>query len=106
MPTYEYMHEDESVECPLGDRFCRKQSMKDDALAECPECGRAVFRVVGKTYVSSPHGDSDLRDKGFTKLVRRDKGVYENVTRLGGESRFVEADKPGTLPDLKKRGLD
>jgi len=40
---------------------------------------------------------------GFTKLVKRDRGGYENVARLGGESRYMEAGKPETMPDLKRR---
>ena len=35
---------------------------------------------------------------GFTKLVKRDDGVYENVTRLPGESRYMEKGKADTLP--------
>jgi hypothetical protein len=52
--------------------------------------------------VNTPKGDTALRDKGFTKLVRRDDGVYENVTARDGESRYVRPDKPETLPNLKK----
>jgi len=39
---------------------------------------------------------------GFTKLVRRDDGVYENVTARDGESKVMHRDKPETLPDLSK----
>jgi hypothetical protein len=34
--------------------------------------------------------------------LRRDDGVYENVTRREGESRYMERDKPETMPDLNK----
>jgi len=34
--------------------------------------------------------------------VRRDDGVYENVTARDGESRYVRQGKPETLPNLKK----
>ena len=50
--------------------------------------------------------DTDLRDKGFAKLVRRDNGVYENVTALEGESRYWDANKPETMPDIKRRVSD
>ena len=39
---------------------------------------------------------------GFTKLVKRDDGVYENVTARDGDSRYVVRDKTDTLPNLKK----
>ena len=51
-------------------------------------------------------GDSQLKSQGFAKLVRRDKGVYENVTALDGEKRFVTADDPSSMPDLKRRNMD
>lgn len=104
MPTYKYEHTGEG--CGLGKVFEYVQSMKDDALEECPECGGEVERIVGTTFVSAPTGDSDLRDKGFAKLVRRDNGVYENVTALDGESKVWEADKPETMPDIKRRVSD
>lgn len=40
MPTYDY-------ECPAcGHRFSSLQAMSDQALTKCPECGRAVSRVI------------------------------------------------------------
>jgi putative FmdB family regulatory protein len=104
MPTYHY--ECSNPDCPTGGQFTLHQSMKDDALTKCPECGSPVERIIGPAYVSSPKSDSDLRDKGFAKLVRRDKGVYENVTALDHESRYWDANKPGTMPDLSKRISD
>jgi len=35
-------------------------------------------------------------------LVRRDDGVYENVTARKGDSRYMERGKPETIPDLSK----
>ena len=40
---------------------------------------------------------------GFTKLVKRDEGVYENVTAVDGEARYMKRDDPSTLPHLKKK---
>jgi hypothetical protein len=104
MPSYRYEHE--GAGCSIGKAFDVVQSMRDTALETCPECGEGVYRVVGRTFVSTPTGDSDLRDKGFAKLVRRDNGVYENVTALDGESKVWEADKPETMPDVKRRISD
>ena len=49
--------------------------------------------------------NSELCDLGFTKLVRRDDGVYENVTARDGESKVMLRDKPETYPNLKKRSV-
>ncbi|MFH0911702.1 MAG: zinc ribbon domain-containing protein [Planctomycetota bacterium] len=92
--------------CALGKRFFLDQSMKEEALLKCPECGGAVSRVIGGVYISSPTSDTDLRDKGFAKLVKQSDGTYENVTALEGESRVWDPNKPETMPDLDRRHLD
>ena len=104
MPLYEYEHTAEP--CELGKVFEHVQMMSSPALTACPQCGAPVKRLISRTYVSSPKGDSDLKSRGFSKLVKRDDGVYENVTRQDGESRYVESGKPETMPDFKKRGMD
>ncbi len=100
MPIYEYEHVSKS--CSLGRIFEAEQSMGDKELRQCPNCHARVRKLISRFYISSPKGDTELRDKGFTKLVRRDDGVYENVTSRDGESRYVRPDKPETLPNLKK----
>jgi hypothetical protein len=62
----------------------------------------AVERLVSAPSLSFPKGNSQLRDMGFTKLVKREKGVYENVTAREGESRYMNADNPKTYPKFKK----
>ncbi len=104
MPTYEY--ECANPDCPCGGSFRLEQSIHADRLAACPQCGGPVERIIRPAEIRTPTGDTDLRDKGFAKLVRRDKGVYENVTAMNGESRYWDSSKPGTMPDLKKRIRD
>ena len=104
MPVYEYEHTGDS--CALGKVFEHVQSIKSDALSACPECGGPVRRLISMPYISTPKSDSDLKNMGFTKLVKRDQGVYENVTRSGSEARYMEAGKSDTLPDLKKKISD
>lgn len=104
MPLYDYEHT--GRECELGKVFEVEQSMKDDPIKKCPCCGRVVKRLISRVFISSPTSDSEYKNMGFTKLVRRDKGVYENVTALDKESRVFEADKPETMPDLKSRISD
>lgn len=65
-----------------------------------------VERHLFPTAVHTPTGNSQLKSQGFAKLVRRDNGVYENVTALEGEKRYVTADDASSMPDLKRRKLD
>jgi len=104
MPVYEYEHEGEG--CARGKRFEIYQPVTDERLSACPDCGQPVERLIPRVNVSTPTSDSELKSMGFAKLVRRDDGVYENVTALDGESRVMERDKPDTLPDIKRRITD
>lgn len=104
MPVYEYEHDGEG--CSRGKRFEFYQSINDRPLEKCPECGRPVHRIIPRVYVNTPITDSELKSMGFAKLVRRDEGVYENVTALDGESKVMEAGKPETMPDIKRRIRD
>ncbi|MGA1474588.1 MAG: zinc ribbon domain-containing protein [Prochlorothrix sp.] len=49
-----------------------------------------VKRVIMAPRLAVPTSDSDYKSLGMKKLVRRDKGVYENVTAREGESRIVD----------------
>jgi putative FmdB family regulatory protein len=100
MPTYEYEHIDDP--CIRGKVFEVRQSLNDPPLAVCPTCKGMVKKIMSRVGISRPKSDSELRDMGFTKLVRRDDGVYENVTQREGESRFMVRGKPETVPDVKR----
>ena len=100
MPVYEYEHTKGA--CKLGKTFDIVQSIKDEPLNVCTECGQPVTKLISLASVSVQRSNAELRDLGFTKLVKRDDGVYENVTRRGGESRYMEKGKPETMPDLSK----
>jgi len=101
MPIYEYEHIGEG--CNLGKIFELSQSLDSEKLSRCPQCGKKVKRLISLCSVSTPKTDSDLKSHGFTKLVRRDHGIYENVTATGKESRYWDARKPETMPDLKSK---
>lgn len=91
MPVYEYEHV-HSEGCKLGKSFEFYQSIHEEKLDVCPVCKEAlqkrIFPTMSllKTHVS----DSTLQQHGFTKLVRRDSGVYENVTASHNEPRYVQ----------------
>ena len=80
MPVYQYKPTKKCLgQCKNG--FEIMQSMNDKPLTKCPQCGAAVKKVpslfAGGVQMLS---DGNLRDKGFTKLVKKDKGVYEKST--------------------------
>jgi putative FmdB family regulatory protein len=104
MPVYEYEHSGQA--CGLGRRFEISQPLASERLTECPECGQPVKRLISLCSVSTPKTNSDLKNHGFTKLVRRDNGVYENVTATGKESKIWDVRKPETMPDLKSKIRD
>ena len=100
MPIYEYEHVQRA--CKMGKVFDFKQTLEDDQLTQCPECGGAVQKIISRINISCPKTNSELRDLGFTKLVKREDGVYENVTARDSDSRYMERGKPHTIPDLSK----
>jgi len=100
MPIYEYEHLQEP--CSLGKVFEIRQSIIDNSLKQCPNCNNKVRKRISRIAIAISKGNSEIRDLGFTKLVKRDNGVYENVTRREGESRYMEAGKPETVPNFSK----
>ena len=101
MPVYEYKHISDS--CALGLEFEVRQPISEPELVRCPECRRPVKRQISLVGISVPKTNTELRDLGFTKLAKRDDGVYENVTRREGDNRFMERGKPDSVPDISKR---
>ncbi len=100
MPVYEYEHQKEV--CALGRVFDHRQTISDKKLVRCPHCSGPVRRIISRINISCPKSNSELRDLGFTKLVKRDDGVYENMTARGGDSRYMVKGKPESIPDLSK----
>ncbi len=80
--------------------------MSSEKLTQCPSCDAPVRRLISLVAVSTPKTNSDLKSMGFTKLVRRDNGVYENVTATGKESRIWDSSKPETMPDFRSKIKD
>ena len=103
MPIYEYEHTESP--CNSGRVFEVKQSLDDCPLSVCPRCQGPVRKIMSLNFVNTPKSNADLRDRGFTKLVKRDDGVYENVTRRHGDSRYMLRNRPETIPDISKPSL-
>lgn len=107
MPTYAY-------KCAGNGQVIEvRHSIKDDLKTWGELCDRAelplgdtpaeaeVERILFAPSLATPKGAAELKNLGFTKLVRRDKGVYENVTATGNEKRYMTSDDPSSVPDLK-----
>ena len=80
MPIYQYKAKKDGCDyCNVG--FEKMQPIHAKPLAKCPRCGKAVKKVPSLCHGYTPMlSDGNLRDKGFTKLVKKDKGVYEKST--------------------------
>ena len=102
-PFYSYRHAgDEKGACPAGAEFEWDQPAADLPLARCPHCGGRVEKLLTAPGYRPRKFNCELKDMGFTKLVRVDEGVFENVTRRPGEARYVDRRRPETLPHLGK----
>lgn len=66
-----------------------------------------VRKVINTApMASTPKTNADLKNMGFTKLVKRSDGVYENVTRTGTEERFMKPNDPSSIPHIHKKVSD
>lgn len=102
MPLYTYRHLEENSSCQHQPTFGWEQVARDWPLLRCPWCDGKVERVLEASMIKLKPLDCELRDKGFTKLVRVDEGLFENKTRRAGESKYVDRYKPETFPILEK----
>jgi len=77
MPVYVYEHtETPGEDCEMEIEI--HQEFGAEHLTKCPKCGRKIRRIIVSANFSRDRlGHTTLQEKGFTKLVRRDKGVYE-----------------------------
>lgn len=112
MPTYEYR-------CPANGQIIEVIHPMSEKLRTWEELCRAAQMDLGETSPNSPvekviHApglafpktNAELKNLGFTKLVKREKGVYENVTATDGEKRYMKADDVNSMPNLKKKISD
>lgn len=77
MPVYVYEHTGKpGKDCEK--EFEIHQEFQSEHLEKCPKCGRKVRRIITTANFTIDHlAHTALKEKGFSKLVRRDKGVYE-----------------------------
>ena len=58
-----------------------RQSFSDKPLVKCPDCGAPVEKIITGVNVitsstKSKLSNKSLKEHGFQKLVREEKGVY------------------------------
>ncbi|MBI4582178.1 MAG: zinc ribbon domain-containing protein [Planctomycetes bacterium] len=88
MPIYEYRAKDpQGASCHrCREGFDYRQSMRDEPLKTCPECGHPVERLISVPSVSTRQSvksmlsDKNLKAKGFTKLVNEGGGKFRKTT--------------------------
>jgi hypothetical protein len=71
--------------------LCARAGVDPGDTAPSAPVERLLFPPNVATSAGLP-SNAELASKGFTKLVRREKGVYENVTARPGQPRYVSPD--------------
>ncbi len=112
MPLYEYI-------CPQNQRTFEVRHGMNERVETWGELCRLAGESPGETPadapvekllftpgIATPKTNADLKNLGFTKLVKREDGVYENVTRTGDEKKYMTRDDPTSVPDIKRKISD
>lgn len=87
MPIYEYEPDGESCEHCEG-KFEHIQTMSEDPLTECPECGQPCHRVFSSFAMNTRLGgdmlsNKNLEAKGFTQYKKGSDGNYSKTFGSG-----------------------
>ncbi len=82
MPVYVYEAKDLKGACAAcRDGFEVTQSLKDEKLTTCPQCGATIYRVIQPAGLGHSKTDLHYRAKraGFHTLKKVSKGEYEKM---------------------------
>ena len=82
MPVYVYEARDPKRGCAkCRGGFDVSQSLRDDRLTACPDCGAEIYRVIQAPGLTHSKTDLHYRAKraGFHTLKRVSKGEYEKI---------------------------
>ncbi len=94
MPLYDYAPRSGRCSRCRG-RFEVVQRVAEPKLRRCPDCGKAVERVIGAPAVHgkySTRSDSKLKDLGLTKYVKTSDGSYQRTVGRGGPKMIRKPD--------------
>lgn len=109
MPKYDYYCEDNDMTVEIShDINTKLKTWGEVCFASQTPLGDtdplATVRLkLSPVSIGFPTGNSKLKEHGFTKLVKRDDGVYENVTATGSEKRYMKAGDNSSMPHLHKK---
>lgn len=96
MPTYEY-------QCKTcGHRFERFQKMTDPSVSECPECGKAVRKVIHPPAIAfkgSGFYVNDYKGNGKPEKRSEDKGAASEKTPETKPAAETTAAPESAKPD-------
>jgi len=88
MPTYDYRCD------ACGHEFAKFQSMKDDALVTCPECGKdSLRRLIGSG------AGIIFKGSGFYETDYKRSRTGSGGGGSGEKKADNPAEKPATKPD-------
>ncbi|MHB9029607.1 MAG: FmdB family zinc ribbon protein [Candidatus Latescibacterota bacterium] len=91
MPTYEYR----CKQC--SHQFEQLQSIKDEPLKTCPQCGGPVERLIcagaGFIFKGSGFYITDYRSESYKKGANADKGAEPTVKSDKSSTKPAGADK-------------
>ncbi|MCQ2368595.1 MAG: zinc ribbon domain-containing protein [Kiritimatiellae bacterium] len=82
MPLYVYEAKNSAQACDkCREGFEISQSLKDDKLTRCPDCGNEIYRVIQAPGLTHSKTDLHYRAKraGFKCLKKVEKGEYEKI---------------------------
>ncbi|MCJ7596851.1 MAG: zinc ribbon domain-containing protein [Desulfobacterales bacterium] len=102
MPIYEYHTKEITKACPKCRRpFEALQGIKEKPIAKCPECGRAVRRVI--SWCRSAVVETPENAVWVKKKVKQyeEAGMWSHAAELADKHSEKAKDK-----DLKMRALD
>ena len=95
MPLYDYAPKSGKCAQCRG-RFEVVQRISAPKLKKCPQCGKAVVRLVSAAAVHgkySTKSDSRLKDLGLTKYVKTSDGSYARTVGGRGPKMIRKNEK-------------
>lgn len=113
MPVYEYHCQDNGSIVEVNHPMDAKISTWGELcfVAQIPLQETDPLSPVERIFTKAPgvavsKFNSELRNMGFTKLEKRDDGVYENVTALDSEQRYMTQGDKDSMPQFHKKVED
>lgn len=97
MPIYEY-------ECENKHRFEKWQSIKDEPVKECPECGtpvRKIFHPAGIIFKGSGWYITDSRKSSSADSKAEGKGEKSETKTDGGDAKSETKSESPTKSENK-----